>query len=171
MAPVGTALAEAPEALADMAPVEATVVVLAEEAMEVRVVDPDMTMVEATEVQAADTDMTMVAATAVMALVEVMVEAMEVPVEDTDMTMVAAMAVMALVEATVVLAAEAMVVQAADTSMTMVVARVASPEEITAAMEDQAGMALVAMVLEAATPTADASLPLLGDCCELASHG
>ncbi|XP_048127412.1 uncharacterized protein LOC125312652 isoform X1 [Rhodamnia argentea] len=61
MAPVGTALAEAPEvlaealeatvvvlaaealaaeALADMAPVEATVVVLAEEAMEVRVVDP-----------------------------------------------------------------------------------------------------------------------------------
>ncbi|XP_048136746.1 uncharacterized protein LOC115753272 isoform X8 [Rhodamnia argentea] len=159
MAPVGTALAEAPEVRADTAPVEdleATVVVLAEEAMEVR---------------AADTDMTMVAATAVMALVEVMVEAMEVPVEDTDMTMVAAMAVMALVEATVVLAAEAMVVQAADTSMTMVVARVASPEEITAAMEDQAGMALVAMVLEAATPTADASLPLLGDCCELASHG
>ncbi|XP_048136738.1 uncharacterized protein LOC115753272 isoform X5 [Rhodamnia argentea] len=169
MAPVGTALAEAPEVRADTAPVEdleATVVVLAE-ATEA----PVVVMVEATEVQAADTDMTMVAATAVMALVEVMVEAMEVPVEDTDMTMVAAMAVMALVEATVVLAAEAMVVQAADTSMTMVVARVASPEEITAAMEDQAGMALVAMVLEAATPTADASLPLLGDCCELASHG
>ncbi|XP_048127419.1 uncharacterized protein LOC125312652 isoform X4 [Rhodamnia argentea] len=43
MAPVGTALAEAPEVRADTAPVEdleATVVVLAEEAMEVRVVDP-----------------------------------------------------------------------------------------------------------------------------------
>ncbi|KAI6694743.1 hypothetical protein NL676_022453 [Syzygium grande] len=178
--------------------VEARVVVMAE-ATEVRGLDTDMTMAAATAVTAL-VEATEDRVEATEARVVVLVEAMVVQVEATEARVVVLEATVVLVEAMVVqvvvdmtmeatggggpgggpggghggtevvVLVEAMVVRVADMDMTMEEAMAASQEEITATA-DQVGMALAAMVLEAATTTADASSPPLGSCCGLVSHG